>query len=318
MEVEGIHILNLQAYAQLQGISLYSSLNSVDAKKFYPTSHYLNILAELFDKHNNGHLGYALGQQVKLQSLGLIYNISLLASNILEALVYLNEYLEQSFPLASVYLEDLEHKSSRARIIIQAQTDSDLLNRLIEEQLLIVLHTEMTAMAGKTPSIILHSKYGTYSGPVYILQNEFTGLEFKKNLLHKSLSELQKLKLGQVLPVFLAQLEQNKDDNTQAKVKKVLLHLASPLLPDLQEVAFFLHKSTRSLQRELQEESTSFRKLVNELKVTTAQYLLLNNQLQISDIAHILGYSATSPFLRHFKKSTAMSPKAFRKKKLEE
>lgn len=320
MKIEGIHIVNLQSYAALQGIMLPSPNISIESEKYYPAEWYLKELKELDQQASMEDLGYALGQHLKLQSLGLIYQISLLATGIQEAFTYLNEYLMQSFPLAKVELKKSPVAPQRIQLIIRGQAADPRLDRLIEEQLLIVMYTELKAMAGHTEGILLFSRFHDYQllrDAGHVKRGKFSGLEFDSNLLHQSLDELKKLQLGRMLPAFLAQLEAQKDLGIQDKVRNVLLRLATPYFPDLQEVASFLHKSTRSLQRELREESTSFRRVLNELKLTTARYLLLNHQLKINDIAYLLGYATSSTFIRHFKKSMDMSPREFRKQKLQ-
>jgi AraC-like DNA-binding protein len=80
----------------------------------------------------------------------------------------------------------------------------------------------------------------------------------------------------------------------------------------LEEIAAQLHLSPRTLHRRLEEEGTSFRRIVRTVRRELAERHLRDRRMMIAEIAFLLGYSEASAFHRAFKRWTGYSPKAFR------
>ncbi len=95
------------------------------------------------------------------------------------------------------------------------------------------------------------------------------------------------------------------------KVRQVLLvNLMRPMGPN--RVARELKMSVRTLRRKLHEEKTSFRKLVDELRMNMAIKYLRETNLTIEHISHVLGYSEPANFRRAFRRWTKAAPRKFR------
>jgi AraC-like DNA-binding protein len=82
--------------------------------------------------------------------------------------------------------------------------------------------------------------------------------------------------------------------------------------PDQPSIARALGLSERTLQRRLQEESSSFAGLVDEVRSDLARGYLSDSKLAIFEIAFLLGYSEPSAFNRAFRRWTGQSPSEFR------
>ncbi len=83
-------------------------------------------------------------------------------------------------------------------------------------------------------------------------------------------------------------------------------------MPSLDAVAAELHMAPRSLRRRLDEEGTSYRALVDEVRQTLAEELLLSAHMKLSEIAGRLGYTEPAAFISAFKRWKGMSPTAYR------
>jgi len=95
------------------------------------------------------------------------------------------------------------------------------------------------------------------------------------------------------------------------KVRAILLaNLMRPT--SLETVAARLHLTARTLRRKLDEENTSFRKLVDELRMQVAIKYLRDTELTIDDIAYSLGFSEATVFRRAFRRWTGGGPREFR------
>ncbi len=81
----------------------------------------------------------------------------------------------------------------------------------------------------------------------------------------------------------------------------------------LEEVASRLNMSERSLRRHLAKEGISFRAIRNQYFLQQSLNYLRDPQLQIEEIADILGYSEPSAFSRAFHKWMGMPPGKYRR-----
>ena len=79
----------------------------------------------------------------------------------------------------------------------------------------------------------------------------------------------------------------------------------------LDDVARRLGLSTRSLQRRLREEGTSFQAVRDETRQSLADRYL-NEDLSMAEISFLLGFSAPSAFFRAFKRWTGSTPLEYR------
>jgi AraC-like DNA-binding protein len=103
------------------------------------------------------------------------------------------------------------------------------------------------------------------------------------------------------------------DSGYYTVVTQTVINLIKPEFPTIEQVASHLNLSKRSLQRRLQEESLSFKKIIEELKREFALGYIKKQDLSVSDIAYLLNYTEVSTFTRSFKRWTGKSPVKFRK-----
>jgi AraC-like DNA-binding protein len=80
----------------------------------------------------------------------------------------------------------------------------------------------------------------------------------------------------------------------------------------LERVARTLGMSGRSLQRQLRDEQTSFRELVDEVRRELAISHVKAGKTPITAIALLLDFSDASAFHRSFRRWTGQSPSEFR------
>lgn len=93
-----------------------------------------------------------------------------------------------------------------------------------------------------------------------------------------------------------------------------LLRTSEPPLPTLDQVASDLHVSERTLNRRLQAENTSFRRLKSEALISRAKLYLRDTEYSVEAIAEALGYKDASNFRRAFRKSEGGSPGEYRER----
>lgn len=72
--------------------------------------------------------------------------------------------------------------------------------------------------------------------------------------------------------------------------------------------------SSRTLQRNLKEEGTSYQKLLEETQSELSKFYLQKPDIAICEISYLLGFSQPSAFHRAFRRWTGLTPRAFRGK----
>jgi AraC-like DNA-binding protein len=95
------------------------------------------------------------------------------------------------------------------------------------------------------------------------------------------------------------------------KVREVLL-LNMMKQVSLEAVAKQLHVTARTLRRKLRQEDTSFRQLVDDLRLRLSIRYLRETDLAIGEVAHSLGFSDDASFRHAFRRWTNAAPAEFR------
>ncbi len=110
----------------------------------------------------------------------------------------------------------------------------------------------------------------------------------------------------------LSQLE--VDDSSSARVRAALVELLPAGEATIDDVARKLASSSRTLQRQLAEEDTTFRKQLNHVRQLLAQQYLSTSDMSMDTIAFMLGYTEAGSFVRAFTLWTGLNPTTYRAK----
>jgi AraC-like DNA-binding protein len=103
-----------------------------------------------------------------------------------------------------------------------------------------------------------------------------------------------------------------KRASTASQVEKLLPELLPHGRADVAEVARRLGTSARTLSRKLHEEGAPFAEILYELRKALAKRYFDEQELQISEIAWLLGYREVSSLTHAFKRWTGTTPRQFR------
>ncbi len=82
----------------------------------------------------------------------------------------------------------------------------------------------------------------------------------------------------------------------------------------LNDIASSMHFSSRTLQKRLQDQGTSYRALLDAVRFNMANQYLRNTYYQLTDIAALLGYNNLSAFSRSYKRWSGVYPTEIRKR----
>jgi len=101
--------------------------------------------------------------------------------------------------------------------------------------------------------------------------------------------------------------------NVSGDLRAVLRHTLVAGRVSAVEIAHQFGIDERTLHRRLQNEGTSFRNELNDVRYSLSRQLLSETGISISDVAGLLGYKETSVFSRAFKQWSGASPTLWRK-----
>ena len=161
------------------------------------------------------------------------------------------------------------------------------------------------------------SEYQKVLGVIPKFDQNFSGLKFPREILSRSLIEsdnalnaLHKTHAEQLLSVHL-------NNSWAAKVIKVIME-AGHFSMSREEVAEKLNISTRTLQRRLQEEGTSFLDVMDGQRKQKAEDLICRSQKSLKEVALDLGFSEPSTFYRACHRWFDSTPNVMREQALKE
>lgn len=112
--------------------------------------------------------------------------------------------------------------------------------------------------------------------------------------------------------IVLRYLARHDRDNLVARVRGLLAEWLPSGVPGEEAIAAALHLSSRSLQRKLAEEGSSYSQLLTDTRQELARSYLADPRTSVSEIAYLLGFADTSSFTRAFKRWEGTSPSAYR------
>ena len=112
--------------------------------------------------------------------------------------------------------------------------------------------------------------------------------------------------------VMIQTLARLSKERIVPRVKSVIIYLLPSGNVNDEMVAEALNMSTRALQRKLQKKETTFKQLLTEIRQELADKYIRNNQLSLTEISFMLGFSEVSSFSRAFKRWTGESPSEYR------
>lgn len=96
------------------------------------------------------------------------------------------------------------------------------------------------------------------------------------------------------------------------QVRRALLDLMPSGEPTIGEVSRLLGISSRTLQRQLFEDGTTFRDVLRDVRHELALRYLRDSSCSVTEVSFLLGFSETAAFSRAFKRWTGVAPSQFR------
>jgi AraC-like DNA-binding protein len=124
---------------------------------------------------------------------------------------------------------------------------------------------------------------------------------------------------AELLAILAPQFEQelmqeNKEENFVERVRLAIQQKLTGRRPTIEAIADGLHVSPRTLQRRLQDEGSSFQRLLDEARHQLARQYLNNSVLELNEAAYLLGYEDGNSFVRAFRTWEGVPPARWRER----
>jgi AraC-like DNA-binding protein len=119
--------------------------------------------------------------------------------------------------------------------------------------------------------------------------------------------------LGMLAPQFEEELKQeNGDENFIERVRVAIQQKLTGRRPTIEDIADALHISSRTLQRRLQDDGSSFQRVLEDARHQLARHYLNNSVLELNEAAYLLGYEDSNSFVRAFRTWEGVPPARWR------
>lgn len=311
---------NLDAQALLQDAGLPADVLDYP-ENFISYRNILNVLELGAQRSGNPLFGLQLGlQQSLVGTVGPLLYLARNSATVGEALHALGRYFHVHASSAKVYLEiegehalfyydpgesaDLTSLRPITELAVGGglQMMRTLLGSRWQPQALMLQHAP-----AREPQVY-HRLLGltpTFNAP-------FNAWVFDAKLLSIPLHAADQ-ELHRLIRQHLDGLEQITVQDLPTHVQQIIRSFLPQGRVSVEQVADYLALSSRSLQRYLAEEGTSFQLILDQTRQAMANRYLSDSAISFTQLSGLLGYAELSAFSRAFQRWYGMSPRAWKR-----
>jgi AraC-like DNA-binding protein len=319
-------IRSLTSYLASQGLSKEHLLNNItqgelqlnNSRYKYPLSDYEKLMTMGAKQLNRQTIGLEFGQALNAQNWGLLGHIALVSDSLLSALQHALKLHTLVRNIGTISLNHHPQYSSlewHPKTAVTHYMADELFSSWLafakqccEWQASLTL-SQVKLMRPQPPTSEAKQYDLLFNCPIEF-NSTTNSMTFNSQLLHSPLkganNELETLLAAQAI-----------NYNHEAQYISQLKALITQHLPErlsVQQAAQALALSTRSLQRYLKQQHTSYSKIIDDICKQQA-LILLKQGLSSLNIATALGFSEQSAFQRAFKRWYCATPKKYLTKK---
>lgn len=314
MKLAAPHIGNLFNYASYKGISeaalrkhlANTNLDVCSIENTIEDSEFLKVFEEVIKAEGSAYAGLNYGCYLNIKALGFISQITLNASNMAQAVFVLQQYFDNAFPLVSLKVFE-----SKKQYVLQLESnvkDKNTRQHLLDAVYCFV-YRELRLMVADNllPKLQMPTKDADINSlflHTEVQKGSTHSIVFDRIILETEINTKRAKQIELLLPRFLKMLETKKSGykSFSLQVRNMVLNMCCPELPTFEQVLVQFPLSSRTFQRKLAEEDSSFRRITDDIKKELSTYLSKGNKMKTQDIAFVLGYSEASAYLHAAKK----------------
>jgi AraC-like DNA-binding protein len=275
----------------------------------------------------NPHFAYRTGLRFHVSTYGM-YGFAILSStDFRRTMAFAVEYHQLAAPLVDVrFIEQDKDAVWMMAPFPYPQVDAPLYKFIVELQAGVHVSLHRDIMGQSFCPSDLHFAFGRPRGakkdvevfgcPVLYGQPE-NKLVFDVKWLNGTPNLGNEVTFSEVFQLCDKLLKELKlSSGLTGKVREIFLAcMGQPTSCDL--IAGRLKMSSRTLRRKLEQEGTSFRELIDELRAHAAIKYVRDTDLTIEDIAYALGFSDAAAFRHAFRRWTKSAPNEYRRARID-
>lgn len=333
--MEGLYISKLLAESLLQlaetsglnnrakfGKTLRHSLSD-EANTLIPYEHYARFYDYCIQTSNDPLFGLHQGEKYNMAALGVVGQIIQVSATIQEGV----EKCCAHFNLISNVLQlDLQFTADSFVLVFKVDSNAKKIFPLATKHLvlssMVFANNELNFLTLKKVNPILveidfeaieKESFNRVFNTSVVLESTENKMEFHlATLAHKIVfSDYELLQVLESVACARLQSQKTKKATLSTTIATLIYALLNPAIPSFDSVAENLNMSPRNLQRKLQQEGTSYSKIVEEVKKKlVVDYL--KKDLSVKEISYLMGYSEPSAFVSAFKKWFGDTPGHFK------
>ena len=264
-------------------------------------------------------LGLFVGERLVPASHGVVGDAVLSSGTLREAIGLFERFVPLRLPVVAVALDT---SATQARVCISQTCPLGDLQRPVLEAVLLSVKNALEAIS--LGAVRIDAVGFAFEAPDYaVLAREvlrcpvrygqaWTGFRLPLARLDQPLRAADPVAFREAAGICQRELDKLTAHTTlAARVQRLMLEQPNGF-PSLVVTARLLRMPARTLHRRLQEEGTSFQRLLDDVRHTLALAHLRQGHFTVEDTAYALGYSDLSNFRRAFKRWQAQPPSAFR------
>lgn len=309
----------LELLGRIEDFRTFDALSALDPDERIPISVAHTLLDAVIQRTGDFDLGLKAGRLMSRGDCGVLDYAMTSAATVRDAIEVAGRYTR----LLNDALEiRLEIEGSRAILRLESQL---VLPRACADFMVAAFYSDVMRSISRATSE--HECWFKHAQPADIGEYERTfapakvrfaapcyGLAFDSELLRAPLESADS-KLHSVLSkhaeLMLAALPHAQ--SLTEKVRSLIVKELPRVQPSAGRIASHLRMSPRTLGRRLEDEGTTFRSLLDDLRRGLALGYLAKPHVALAEVAFLLGFSEVAAFHRAFRRWTSQTPLEYRR-----
>lgn len=263
-------------------------------------------------------IGLRLGTEDRVERYDPIAIVAVLAQSLRDALQRLARYKQLTCPEAIELEERRDEACVRFRWLLAKETEP--------AEIVDVCFARVVAIARRGTDGLVRPKrielrraarsrrlYEAHFGCPVRFDSPANAIVFARADLDRPFLTHNADLLATVAPQLEAELSRALASKaTGEQVKGILKRQLAGRRPGIEDVARELHQSSRTLQRKLADEGTTFQQVMQDARRELARHYLSQSSLELNQTAYLLGYEDAHSFFRAFQGWEGSSPGEWR------
>jgi AraC-like DNA-binding protein len=294
-------------------------IRALDPDDRIPIARAHEMLGDALQRTGDPELGLKAGRCATSGDYGVLNYVIRSAATVEEGIIASQRYL-RLLTDAMEYRLELEG----TRVVLRLDSKVPLDRTAVDYQASLTHTTQLVPFAGAIPNLewwFPHDRpadageyqktFGAaalrFSAPAFAYSFDAAYLKAPLPTADANLNQIVRKHADHLLS------ELPRSRNLTEAVRELIIQELASGQPTAAQVAVRLRMNQRTLARRLQSEGTTFSALFDDLRRGLALRYLLRNDLRISEVVFLLGFSEVATFYRAFRRWTGQTPVEYRR-----